>query len=119
LKAARRPQAAAAIVPGKTVELYVSSACLGALALETNLPLIGSYRDFGAAGGLMYYRLDARDAMRQRTCFIDRVQKGAKASERPFERSTRVKLVVDLKTAKALGLTVREPILLRADPLIQ
>ena len=118
-KAAKGRKAAAVIVLGNSPELYVSSARLGALALENSLPLIGSYRDLVAAGGLMYYGLDARDAMHQLTYFIDRVLKGAKASDLPFERSTRVKLVVNLKTAKALGLTVPESISLRADQLIQ
>ena len=98
---------------------YANSARLGALALENKLPTMGVFRAITEAGGLMSYSTDVRDAFRRAPYFIDRIFKGTKASELPFEQNDIIKLVVNLKTAKALGLTVPESILVFADEVIR
>ena len=71
------------------------------------------------AGGLMSYGMDIPELFYHATYFIDRLLKGAKASDLPFEQIARVRLFVNRKTAKALGLTIPESILLRADEVIK
>jgi putative ABC transport system substrate-binding protein len=82
-------------------------------------PAVYAERDFIAAGGLVMYGHDIDDAFRRSASIVDRVLKGASPADTPFEQPTRVALVVNLKTAKALGLTVPQAVLLRADELIQ
>jgi putative ABC transport system substrate-binding protein len=71
------------------------------------------------AGGLISYGPDGRDTYRRIAYFIVRLLKGAKVSDLPFEQSAQFTLVVNLKTAKAMGLTIPESIMLRADEVIQ
>jgi len=82
-------------------------------------PAVYAERDFIAAGGLVMYGHDIDDAFRRSASIVDRVLKGASPADTPFEQPTRVALVVNLKTAKALGLTIPQAVLLRADELIQ
>ncbi len=82
-------------------------------------PAVYAERDFIAAGGLVMYGHDIDDAFRRSASVVDRVLKGASPADTPFEQPTRVALVVNLKTAKALGLTIPQAVLLRADELIQ
>lgn len=82
-------------------------------------PAIYAERDFIAAGGLALYGHDIDDAFRRSASLVDRVLKGASPAETPFEQPTRVALVVNLKTAKALGITIPQSLLLRADEVIQ
>lgn len=92
---------------------------LGRLAIERKLPAISAYDAFARAGGLMSYgpRLDlvAERAAAQ----IDRILRGAKPADIPVEQPTRVALIVNLRTARALGLTLPQPLLLRADEVIE
>jgi putative tryptophan/tyrosine transport system substrate-binding protein len=112
-------KAGAVLVPSSSAVLYVNSAKLGALALADGLPLTGESRDLTDAGGLMSYSTDPRDAWYGAAYFIDRLLKGAKASDLPIEQTARFRLVVNLKTAKALRLTIPQSILLRADEVIK
>jgi putative ABC transport system substrate-binding protein len=82
-------------------------------------PAVYAERDFIAAGGLVMYGHDIDDAFRRSASIVDRVLKGSSPADTPFEQPTRVALVVNLKTAKALGLTIPQAVLLRADELIQ
>ena len=82
-------------------------------------PAVYAERDYIAAGGLVMYGHDIDDAFRRGASVVDRVLRGASPADTPFEQPTRVALVVNLKTAKALGLTIPQSILLRADELIQ
>ena len=82
-------------------------------------PAIYAERDFIAAGGLALYGHDIDDAFRRSASIVDRVLKGANPADTPFEQPMRIALVVNLKTAKALGLTIPQAVLLRADELIQ
>ena len=82
-------------------------------------PAVYAERDFIAAGGLALYGHDIDDAFRRSASIVDRVLKGANPADTPFEQPTRIALVVNLKTAKALGLTIPQSVLLRADEVIQ
>jgi putative tryptophan/tyrosine transport system substrate-binding protein len=82
-------------------------------------PAVYAERDYIAAGGLALYGHDIDDAFRRSASVVDRVLKGANPADTPFEQPTRIALVVNLKAAKALGLTIPQSVLLRADELIQ
>jgi putative ABC transport system substrate-binding protein len=71
------------------------------------------------AGGLMAYAIDFPDIWRQSMVLVDRIFKGAKAGELPIQRATKFELVISLKAAKALGLTIPPSSLLRADQVIE
>jgi ABC-type uncharacterized transport system substrate-binding protein len=87
-------------------------------AAKSRLPAVYPDRDFATAGGLMTYGPSAVSNWRAAT-FVDKILKGAKPSELPVEQPTKFELVINLKTAKALGLTIPQSILLRADEVIQ
>jgi len=99
--------------------LYVRSRQLGEMALVHRLPIIGAYRDLVTAGGFMSYSTDIKDGFYRSAYFVDRLVKGAKASELPFEQTANVKLVVNSRTASALGIQVPQSILLRADEVLR
>jgi ABC-type uncharacterized transport system substrate-binding protein len=87
-------------------------------ALRQRLPSIG-YLDLGAAGGLIAYGVDFPETFRRAAVFVDRILKGTKPSDLPIEQPTKFKLVLNLRTAKALGLTVPPSLLARADDVIE
>jgi putative ABC transport system substrate-binding protein len=89
------------------------------LAAKSRLPAIGSHRNFAESGGLVSYGADVADLFRRAARFVDKILKGAKPAELPVEQPTKFELVINLKTAKALGLTIPQSILLRADEVIQ
>jgi putative ABC transport system substrate-binding protein len=89
------------------------------LALKHRLPSIFSFREHVQAGGLVSYGQHLADSYRRAATYVDRIFNGAKPSELPVELSTRLELIVNLKTAKALGLTVPETLLARADEVIE
>ena len=88
------------------------------LAARHRLPTIGITRDFAESGGFMSYGADFVDQYRRAAVYVDRILRGAKAGDLPVEQPTRFELVINLKTAKALGLTVPPSVLLRADRVI-
>lgn len=90
-----------------------------AFAATNQLPAIYPYRTFVDAGGLMSYGVDLSDLSRRAATYVDRILTGAKAAELPIEQPTKFELVVNLTTAKALGLTIAPSLLLRADHVIQ
>jgi putative ABC transport system substrate-binding protein len=89
------------------------------LAAANHLPAMYSLRNFVDAGGLMSYSADLVDTWRRSATFVDRILKGANVSEMPIEQATKFELVINLKTAKALGLSIPQSVLLRADKVIQ
>jgi putative ABC transport system substrate-binding protein len=90
-----------------------------AFAATNRLPAIYPYRTFVDAGGLMSYGPELSDLSRRAATYVDRILKGAKPAELPIAQPTKFELVVNLKTAKALGLTIAPSLLLRADHVIQ
>jgi putative ABC transport system substrate-binding protein len=89
------------------------------LASKIGLPAIYESADFVRAGGLMAYGASLVDMLRRAAGYIDRILKGAKPADLPVEQPTKFELVINLKTAKALGLTIPPSLLLRADQLIE
>ena len=89
------------------------------LAAKSRLPAMYWSRDLVEAGGLMAYGANLPDVFRQAANFVDRILKGAKPGDLPIEQPATLELVINLKTAKALGLTIPPSLLLRADHVVQ
>ncbi len=98
---------------------YVHAQELGALALENELPLVGSYRRLVLSGGLLSYSTDVIDAFYRSAYFVDRILKGARPDQLPYEQTAIVKLVVNTKAARALAIPVPQSVLLRADEVLR
>ena len=89
------------------------------LAFKSRLPMLSSETGSAEAGSLMYYGVDTVDACRQLARFAHRIVEGAKPADLPVEQPTKFELVINLKTAKALGLAIPQSLLVRADEIIQ
>jgi putative ABC transport system substrate-binding protein len=89
------------------------------LAAESRLPAMYGFREFADAGGLMAYGSNVAALCRRAAAYVDKIVKGAKPGELPVEQATQFEFVINLKTAKALGLTIPPSVLARADELIQ
>jgi putative ABC transport system substrate-binding protein len=92
---------------------------IGVMALENRLPAIAAAREYAEAGLLLTYGIDLRDQFRQSAVFVDKIFKGAKPADLPVEQPTKFELVINLKTAKALGIIVPPTLLTRADEVIE
>jgi putative ABC transport system substrate-binding protein len=89
------------------------------LATQSHLPLVSALSDHAEAGGLMAYGPSIADTFRRAATYVDRILKGAKPGDLPVEQPTKFDLVINLKTAKALGLTIPASLLQRADQVIE
>jgi putative ABC transport system substrate-binding protein len=90
-----------------------------ALAAQHRLPMISPYRFMVEEGGLMAYGVELVELFRRAAAYVDRILKGAKPAELPVQAPTKFELVINLKAAKALGLTVPSQLLARSDQLIE
>ena len=107
------------LVIGPDIFFTDRSSQLAALTTRYALPAIYHDRDFAAAGGLMSYGTNLADAFRVQGVYVSRVLKGEKPADLPVQQATKIELILNLKTAKALGIIVPLPLLGRADEVIE
>jgi putative ABC transport system substrate-binding protein len=114
-------------ITGRAEALYVcadplvhtNAVRINALALAARLPVMHSFRENVEAGGLVSYGPDRSDSYRRAADLVDKILRGTKPADIPVEQPTKFRLVVNLKTAQALGLAIPESFLLRADTVIE
>ena len=114
---AQHPNGGMIVLPNAVTQLH-RDLIIG-LAAQYKLPAIYSYRLFTRSGGFISYGVDLADQYRQAASYVDLILKGAKAGDLPVEQPTQLELVINLKTAKALGLTISRDFLLIADEVIE
>jgi putative ABC transport system substrate-binding protein len=117
-KTAKRANAGAVMLAWSPV-FYLQRARIAELALEAGLPTISDLDLVAEAGCLLSYGTDSFFPFERAAYFVDRILKGAKAADMPVEQISKLKLVVNLKNAKALGIPIPQSILLRADEVIR
>jgi putative ABC transport system substrate-binding protein len=106
-------------VPGGGQIMNANVKRIADLALKSRLPSVYGTREYVEAGGLMSYHADQADSYRRVAYFVDRILKGAKPADLPVEQPTKFELVINLKTAKQIGLTIPPEVLARANRLIK
>jgi putative ABC transport system substrate-binding protein len=92
---------------------------IAALAIAAQLPTLYAFREHVEAGGLISYSINIRDNYRRAAAFVDKILRGAKPGELPIELPTKLELVINLKTAKKLGITIPPALLVRADEVME
>jgi len=97
----------------------VNSSRVAALTIRSRLPAISAFREFADAGGLMAYGPDLEQFFRRSALYVAKIIEGAKPGDLPIEQPAKFQLVINLKTAKALGMTIPQSLLLRADEVIK
>jgi putative ABC transport system substrate-binding protein len=112
-------QGAQAVVINETSMLTAHRGKLAELALTHRLSAIGLFRSSAEVGFLMSYGPDATDLRKRAASLVDRILRGAKPADLPFEQPTKFDLVINSKTAKALGLTIPARVLMRADLIVE
>ncbi len=117
--AAARRQRADAVIPLASPVFASERRVLVDLAAKHRLPAMYETREFVDEGGLASYGAHYPDLFRRAAVYVDKILKGAKPADLPVEQATRFEFVINLKTAKALGLTIPQSILIRADQVIQ
>jgi len=113
----RAPGGGLIVLPDTTTLLHRD--LVVALAAQYRLPAVYAFRSIVAAGGLMSYSVDFVDLLRQAATYVDRILRGTKPSDLPVQAPTKYETIVNLKTAKALGLTVPPGLLVAADEVIE
>jgi putative ABC transport system substrate-binding protein len=111
----REPRGGLLVMPG----LIAHRVSIISAAARNNVPAIYSTSDFARDGGLLSYAVDPVDGFRRAAIYVDRILRGAKPAELPVQLPTKFELYINLKTAKALGLTIPETLLATADEVIQ
>jgi len=114
---ARERAGALLVVPDAVFGLHRGR--LQDLAAKSRLPAMYGSREHTEAGGLMSYAVDLRDSFRRSATYVDKILKGAKPADLPIEQPTKFELVINLKTARAFGLTIPPSVLVRADHVIE
>lgn len=107
------------VVVGPDPVLFSARSQVVLLAERRRLPTVYALSEFAEAGGLMSYGPNIADQFRRAAIYVDKILKGARPADIPVEQATKFELVINLKTAKALGLTIRPSLLLRADHIIE
>ena len=107
------------LVPGGDPVFFTVREQIVALAREHGLPGFYSLREFTEAGGLMSYSARMTEQFRRAAAYVDRILKGARPASLPVESPTQFELVINLRTAEALGLAVSQAMLIRADEVIR
>jgi putative tryptophan/tyrosine transport system substrate-binding protein len=110
---------AGAVIIVSTARLFSYRKRIAELALKHRLPTVVGSHEYVEAGGLASYGTDFPNLFRRAAVYADKILKGAKPADLPVEQPTKFELVINLKTAKALGLTIPQSLLLRADEVIQ
>jgi putative ABC transport system substrate-binding protein len=110
---------AGAVIVVQSSAFFAGYQRLSDLALTHRLPSVGGSKEYPEAGGLMSYGADYPDLFQRAAVFVDKILKGAKPADLPIEQPTKYELVINLKTAKALGLKIPPSLLLRADQVIE
>jgi len=110
---------AGALIVESSSMLFAWRTRLAELALKNRLPTMFAQRQYAEAGGLMAYAADFSDLFRRAATVVDKILKGAKPADLPIEQPTKWEFVINLKTAKALGLTIPPSLLQRADQVIE
>ena len=113
-----RGRAGALLIEGGSTFL-VNRVMLADLALKNRLPTMYGFRENVEAGGLMAYAVNMTDIIGHAASYVDKILRGARPADLPVEQPRTYELVINLKTAKALRLTIPKPMLARADDVIQ
>jgi putative ABC transport system substrate-binding protein len=113
-----RGRADALMVPTSATFIQARGRLVG-LAAKGRLPAVYSAREFVDAGGLLAYGPNLRDLFQRAATYVDRILKGAKPADLPVEQPTRFELVINITAAKALGLTIPQSVLARADQIVE
>ena len=116
LVAQQRPNA---VLVGSAPELFANKERIAAFAISNRLPAIQYPREFADAGGLMSYGVDVSDLFRRAAGYVDRIFKGARPGDLPIEQPMKFDLVINLRTANAIGLAITPALRLRADRIIE
>jgi putative ABC transport system substrate-binding protein len=113
----REPGGGLVVIPDGFMAIHRAPIALA--AARYNVPAVYHNSDYAREGGLLSYGPDPVDSMRRTASYVDRILRGTKPADLPVQLPTKYEMVVNLKTAKALGLTVPQSILLRADEVIE
>jgi putative ABC transport system substrate-binding protein len=117
--AAMARERAEALLVGDSATFLVNRTRIAELAVKARLPTMNNFRELAEAGGMLAYGVNMADFIGRSAVFVDRILKGAKSADLAVEQPTKFELVINLKTAKALGLTIPASVLARADEVIQ
>ncbi len=114
-----RQSVGAILVLSRSPMFYAERVRIAELALKARLPTMSEFPESVKAGGLMVYAPSSPDLMRRSAYYVDKILRGAKPADLPVEQAEKFDLVINLKTAKAIGLTIPRHVLLRANEVIQ